>query len=186
MLENLNNIDSGVKSGTISGGGMLQLPLTGEAILFDVDLHNDNGNQYMSFFLTLPGSSDYRRFQLRTPSENDKHAAQYLGMQRIYSTLFGAIKADSKIDLVTTVWLKITEALKASSIKVQYECAENSFISKRDGKEIKTLELNRLTGTARIERVQIRALKPSEKSATSSTPSAAGWDTGSFANDIPF
>jgi hypothetical protein len=185
MLDHLNQIDNGVKQGTISGGGNLQLPLQGEAILFDIDIHTDNSNQYMSFFLTVPGSQDFRRFQLRTPSQNDKHAAQYLGMQRIYATLFGAIKADPKADLVTAVWERLTETLKTNSIKVQYEAAENSFISKRDGKEIKTLELNRLTGTARVQRVELNIQKPSAK--VTSTPSAEGWGKNdSFGADVPF
>lgn len=192
MLDHLNQIDNGVKTGAITGGGMLALPASGEAILFDCDLHTQNGNTFMSFFLTLPGSRDYRRFQIRLPSTTDKQAAQYLGMQRVYKTLYGAIKANPDNEPPTKVWDSLMEGLKQNSVRVAIETEERSYVSQRDGKEVKTTELLSITGVSKIPRVQISVTKQSEKPATT-TPSAAGWgsesaNSGGFgvAQDIPF
>lgn len=190
-LSSLNQIDQGVKKGEISGGGMLDLPLKGEAILFDIDVFTRNNNQFLAFYLTLPGAHDYRRFDIRCPSGNDKQAAQYLGMQRIYATLFGAVKADPKSQLVDAVYNQAAEMLKANSIKVAYALSERSFISQRDGTEKKMMDLDSLSGTAKIERVGVNITKPSEEATAPAATASAGWGTpasgSEFGNNpVPF
>lgn len=189
FLSEVSQIDQSVKSGELNQAGMLPMPPSGEAILFHVDTDNREGRNYIQFFLTLPGSRDYRRWDVRCPSAGDADNAKWMGMQNIYNTLFGVLKRDPKSMLVDKCFEELQAKLKESSVKISYVTEETSYIGQRGknaGKEVKSAFLRSITGLAMVPKVTIDVKPKAEPQASQSNwgqPAGGGFG-GS--EEVPF
>lgn len=155
-------IDNQVKTGELDMAGRLQLPLSGEAILFAVDTESKDGRNYLLFYFTLPGTEDYRKFEIRCPSAADTDNSKYMGMQNIYRTLFGALKRDPKTIMVDRCFAELADTLNTYSIKVNYECEETKYIAQRGakaGSEVKATFLRSINGIAKVTKTSIEIKK---------------------------
>ncbi len=167
FFNDIQQIDSQVKSGELDMAGRLQLPIRGEAMLFAVDTESKDGRNYLGFYLTLPGVDDYRKFEIRCPSLSDSDSSKYMAMQNIYKTLFGCLKRDPKTVLVDKCFSELTEVLKTNSVKVAYECEETKYIAQRGakaGSEVSAIFLRSLSGIAKSAKINIE-IKRKEQAA---------------------
>lgn len=190
FLREVSQIDQSVKSGELNQAGMLQMPATGEAILFALETDNREGRNYLQFYMTLPGSRDYRRWDVRCPSSGDPDNAKWMGMQNIYNTLFGVLKRDPKSMLVDKCFEEIIERLKTNSIKISYTTEETSYIGQRGaraGKEVKSTFLRTITGVSMIPKIDI-VIKPKETQPAQSSSSWGQPSGGGFggSEEVPF
>ena len=77
-------LDTDVQEGKISG--VTTWPLEGQAEVKDVRADYKDGKQY--FFIKLIGDKGTREFAIRIPGPNDKEAAKFMAMQKIYGTIY--------------------------------------------------------------------------------------------------
>jgi hypothetical protein len=189
FLSEVSQIDQSVKSGELNQSGMLPMPAVGEAILFAVEADNREGRNYLQFYMTLPGSTDYRRWDVRCPSTGDADNAKWMGMQNIYNTLFGVMKRDPKAMLVDKCFEELTNALKEKSIRIQYTTEETTYIGqkgKNAGKEVKSSFLRTITGISMVAKVSMD-IKPKTPppAANSNWGQPAGGGFGG-SEEVPF
>lgn len=181
IWNDIQSIDNKVKSGELDMSGRLQLPTKGEAFLFHIDLDNKEGRNYIVFYFTLPGVDDYRKFDIRCPSGSDSDNSQYMAIQNIYNTLYGAMKLDSKVVLVEDAYKKVSELLKTKSIKVKYECEESKYIAQKGakaGQEVTAIFLRSISGLGTTTKMNVEIKKKE------TAVNAASWEMAT--EDVPF
>lgn len=122
-----NDIDKQVQNGEISG--FIQWPLEGSATVQEIKADYKNGVPYF-FIKLLHDSKGIREFALKVPQASDKDAAKFMGMQRIYATLY-------PIGGSTPGKTSVQDAFAAASKvkpRVTYKLEEYEAFSEKHGK----------------------------------------------------
>lgn len=181
LWNEIQDIDNKVKSGELDISGRLQLPNSGDAILFHVEIENKEGRNYILFYFTNEECVDYRKYEIRCPIASDSDNAKYMGMQNIYNTLFGAMNLDPKTIKVDACYDKVSTLLKGKSIKIKYECEETKYIAQRgarQGKEVSSVFLRKITAIAATNKVNIEIKKRADN--------YSSWNDNYVAEETPF
>lgn len=134
----VNNIDSQVQNGEISG--FVTWPLEGGATVQEVKADYKNGVPYF-FIKLLHDSKGIREFALKVPQPQDKDAAKFMGMQRIYATLYPIGRS---VPGKTSVQDAFAAASK-SKARVNYKLEEYESFSEKHGKMFTNQSLASLT-----------------------------------------
>lgn len=138
-LESLNEINSGVQNGEISG--FAQWPMEGTCCVESVDLITKNGSQYFAF--RLVGDRGKREFLVRIPNKSDKDSAKFMGMQKIYNTLY-AFGSKVGEDIPQKAFERAKKVC-AKYGKFNFVLAEYNSFSEKTGKTFKNQSLESLT-----------------------------------------
>jgi hypothetical protein len=119
-------ISDKVKKGEISGS--VTWPLTGTARLVGVEKTYKSGTPYLVF--KLAGEAGLRDFFVRIPQAGDKDAAKFMGMQKIYKTLFLCGRSDPSTVPVGTAF---ENAQKAIGNSFTFDLEEYDQVSQKNG-----------------------------------------------------
>lgn len=129
-LDNLNNLHTKVQSGEVSG--MVTWPLSGEAHVSKIDSTYKQGVEYISIVLKHAAKGN-REFLVRVPQSTDKSAAVFMGMQRIYGTIY-AVAGVSPADVDPGTAFKQAQAIAANEGPlVNFELEEYESNNSRNG-----------------------------------------------------
>ena len=123
-----DQLDKQVQDGEISG--VTAWPLEGEAEVKEVRADYKDGKQY--FFIKLLGDKGNREFAIKIPAPADKEAAKFMGMQKIYATIFALGGATPG---KTSVGDAFTAAVDSVGSTVRFKLEEYTSWSDKYGKE---------------------------------------------------
>lgn len=133
----VEDISSQVKKGEIAGN--ISWPINGKARLVGVEKTYKTGNPYLVFKLT--GENGLRDFFVKIPTSSDKDAAKFMGMQRIYKTLFLCGRSDPG---TVAVGAAFENAQKAVGNTFTYELEEYEQVSSKNGQTYTNQSLSSL------------------------------------------
>jgi len=111
VLVELDELDRQVQDGEITG--IIEWPLTGTCTVEEISLTSKNGSQYFS--LKLFGDKGKRIFLVRIPNKQDSESAKFMGMKKIYNTVYAL---GSKIGGVSP---------QGAYIFAKTQCGKNKF-----------------------------------------------------------
>jgi hypothetical protein len=178
MLDHLDRIDEDVKEGKIQGNSYSFPVLTGQAYLYDIGIRNSGGSTFLEIALSLKDNPMCRKtFSLWLPSPSSNANAQFMAMQRLYSTLFAAAKKQPKDIKFSALYNQLEKVFEEKSILVEFVLKERKSFSDKTGKEFVNQDLESLTFVSMGPKIE-KPAKPETKPQASS----ANWGN----EEVPF
>jgi hypothetical protein len=142
VLDAMEEIDSKVSSGEITGA--VSWPLEGEAEVVEVGDDVKQGKPYLTITM-IHSVKGKQTFLVRVPVASDKQTAKFMGMQKIYATLFslgGCVPAKNS---PKEAFQSTQNKLKTSPIRVRYKLSEYESVSPTTAKVFVNQSLETLT-----------------------------------------
>lgn len=134
-----NDIDQKVQEGEISG--VTTWPLEGTCTLKEIKADYKDGKPYFFLKLVHPVKGT-REMAVKVPMESDKDAAKFMGMQKIYATIYPLGKASPGKDSVQVAYQKALDAVGAT---LNYKMEEYESFSEKHGKMFTNQSLSALS-----------------------------------------
>lgn len=134
----LEALDNQVQAGEIAG--YTAWPTEGVCEVLEVTAEHKNGKPYFGFKLRHPVKG-VREFLVRVPQATDKDAAKFMGMQRIYATLYPISGSTPGKVTVQTAF----ESASKVQATMEFRLEEYESFSEKTGKSYTNQNLESLT-----------------------------------------
>lgn len=142
IFEQANDVNKKVAEGEITGA--VTWPLEGQARLMEVKSEFKKGNPYLAFKLAHDVKGT-QVFLVRLPTHADKDSAKFMGMQRIYATLFSAAQIAAGSQPPEAVFNALVKDIHENGeIPVQYTLTNYETLSQQTGKTFTNQSLEAL------------------------------------------
>jgi hypothetical protein len=173
FLNDVSEIDEGVKSGEIQG--FSDFPLKAQGVVYKVEATSKNGKNWIEIYVALKDSIHQRKkFDLWIAKKGiDKDTACFFSVSRLHATLWPLAGKTADTAKFAEVWAELQRRLSVASILVDFELANENFFNTRTGKESSNQKLQLLKFVGKADKIV---------EAVPKTDAASGYSQ----EDVPF
>lgn len=145
MTDNFFGTADAIKSQVDSGAvkGFQTWPVEGQAFVHNVSKEYKNGSPYVAISMSTSGRG-LQKFFVRVPQEHDKEMAKFLGIQKLYKTLYVVGNVDVVGNGIGVAFEAAQKRLEKDPIPVSYVLSEYETISEKNGKAYTNQSLEEL------------------------------------------